>query len=45
MSILAPVPSGPTRRGFLGLVGTAALAAGCGSSSGGSAKKTTRLRY
>jgi ABC-type nitrate/sulfonate/bicarbonate transport system substrate-binding protein len=45
MSILTPVPSGPTRRGFLGLVGTAALAAGCGSSSGGSAKKTTRLRY
>src|SRR5438094_44763 len=34
-----------TRRGFLGLVGTAALAAGCGSSGGGSAQKTTKLRY
>ncbi|MBW8804024.1 MAG: ABC transporter substrate-binding protein [Catenulisporales bacterium] len=34
-----------TRRGFLGLVGTAALTAGCGSSGGGSAQKTTKLRY
>ena len=43
MSLLTTVPY--TRRGFLGLVGTAALAAGCGSASGGSAKKTTKLRY
>src|SRR2546423_549473 len=34
-----------TRRGFLGLVGTAALTAGCGSSGGGSAHRTTKLRY
>jgi ABC-type nitrate/sulfonate/bicarbonate transport system substrate-binding protein len=34
-----------SRRGFLGLVGAAALTAGCGSASGGSAKATTKLRY
>jgi ABC-type nitrate/sulfonate/bicarbonate transport system substrate-binding protein len=44
MSVLATVSSAPTRRGFLGLIGTAALVAGCGS-AGGSGKKTTRVRY
>ena len=34
-----------SRRGFLGLAGTAALTAACGSSSSGSARKTTKLRY
>ncbi|MEZ0109552.1 ABC-type nitrate/sulfonate/bicarbonate transport system substrate-binding protein [Catenulispora sp. EB89] len=43
MSVLTTAPH--TRRGFLGLVGTAALAAGCSSASGGSARKTTKLRY
>ncbi|ACU73168.1 twin-arginine translocation pathway signal [Catenulispora acidiphila DSM 44928] len=43
MSSFATVPY--SRRGFLGLVGTAALAAGCGSGAAGSAKKTTKLRY
>jgi len=45
MSALITPARTHTRRGFLGLVATAALAAGCGSSSSGSAKKTTRLRY
>jgi ABC-type nitrate/sulfonate/bicarbonate transport system substrate-binding protein len=45
MSLPTTVPRTHTRRGFLGLVGTAALAAGCGSSSSGSARKTTKLRY
>ena len=45
MSLPTTPPRTHTRRGFLGLVGTAALAAGCGSASSGSARKTTRLRY
>jgi ABC-type nitrate/sulfonate/bicarbonate transport system substrate-binding protein len=35
----------PTRRGFLGLVGAAALTAGCGAAAGGSSGRTTKLRY
>ena len=44
-TILGHPPTTHSRRGFLGLVGAAALTAGCGSASGGSAKTTTRLRY
>jgi ABC-type nitrate/sulfonate/bicarbonate transport system substrate-binding protein len=43
MSALSTLPY--SRRGFLGLIGTAALTAGCGTAAAGTAKKTTKLRY